>query len=100
VTDQISQSGELLPADDRRDNLVVLKNVRGVELSSIAQCRREVSRLYRLARRGKIKSDEASRLVYVLDKCASLIERGELEQRVRDLETAAQLRTSLPRMDK
>ena len=92
MTDQPSHQGELLPALGERDNLVVLNNRRGVELSSIAACRREVAKIYRLARKGKMRSEEASRLTYVLDKCADLIERGELEQRIRNIETAVNAR--------
>jgi hypothetical protein len=57
-----------------------------IKLSTIADCRREMARVYRDARTAKIDTSEASRLVYMLSQIGKLIETGQLEQRLIELE--------------
>jgi hypothetical protein len=58
----------------------------GLKLASIEDCRREMARVYRDARNGQAETADASRLVYMLTSIAKLIELGELEKRITNLE--------------
>ena len=57
-----------------------------IKLATIEDCRREMARVYRDARTAKIDTSEASRLVYMLSQIGKLIETGQLEQRLIELE--------------
>ena len=57
-----------------------------IKLATIEDCRREIARVYRDARTAKIDTSEASRLVYMLSQIGKLIETGQLEQRLIELE--------------
>lgn len=57
-----------------------------LRLEKIADVKRELSRLYREARRGEITTQTATRLAYLLNMMAQLIETAELEKRVALLE--------------
>ena len=61
-------------------------------LDSLVRVRRELARLYGEARRGQIDALEASRLGNILAVMGRLIEGGELELRVAELEAAAEVR--------
>ncbi len=58
-----------------------------LNLSSAAGVRREMTRVYRDARTGRIDSKDAARLVFVLDRIGKLITAEDLEKRVESLET-------------
>jgi hypothetical protein len=58
-------------------------------LDTLPRCRREAVRLYSDGRRGLITPADCSKLASALNLVASLIERGELEDRVAALEEAA-----------
>ena len=60
-----------------------------LKLASIDDCRREMARVYRDARRGEEDTANASRLVYMLTSIAKMIEIGQLEQRLSTLEDRA-----------
>ena len=55
-------------------------------LTKIEHIRDELARVYRHARAGKIETQEATRLTYILNILAKIIETSELEERVRMLE--------------
>ena len=55
-------------------------------LNSIPRIRDELARVYRDARTGRIPTGEATRLAYILNVMARLIETGELEARIEKLE--------------
>jgi len=57
-----------------------------IKLATIEDCRREMARVYRDARTARIDTSEASRLVYMLSQIGKLIETGQLEQRLIELE--------------
>jgi hypothetical protein len=57
-----------------------------LKLGSIADIKRELARLYREARREEISTQTATRLAYLLNMMAQLIESAELEKRVMALE--------------
>jgi hypothetical protein len=62
------------------------------KLHTIEEVRREMARVYRDARTGAIDAKLGARLAYMLTQIAQLIESGELEKRVRELE-ARQIRS-------
>ena len=55
-------------------------------LDTLPRCRREAARLYADARKGLLPAADASKLAAVLGLVAALIERGELEARLNELE--------------
>lgn len=57
-----------------------------IRLSDLESVRREASAVYRDMRRGAIKTQDGTRLVYVLDRIGHLIEVAQLEQRIAALE--------------
>ncbi|MDD3293084.1 MAG: hypothetical protein PHG20_00140 [Geobacteraceae bacterium] len=59
-----------------------------IALTKMSHIRSELSRLYREARNGKIDLGDATRLTYILQVLAKIIEGGELEQRIEALEAA------------
>lgn len=59
------------------------------KLGSIREIRSELARVYREARSGKIDTGTATRLAYLLDLMARMVERSELEERVANLEGKA-----------
>ena len=56
------------------------------KLGTIREIRAELARVYRKAKSGEIDTTTATRLSYILDLMSRMIERGELEQRIADLE--------------
>ncbi|AEJ02499.1 hypothetical protein Nit79A3_2745 [Nitrosomonas sp. Is79A3] len=57
-----------------------------IKLATIEDCRREMARVYRDARTARIDTQDASRFVYILSQIGKLIETGQLEQRLIELE--------------
>ena len=57
-----------------------------LKLATIDDCRREMARVYREAKTAKLDMADASRLVYMLTSIAKMIEIGQLEQRITQLE--------------
>ena len=57
-----------------------------IKLATIEDCRREMARVYRDARTAQMDSQDASRLVYMLSQIGKLIELGQIEQRLTQLE--------------
>ena len=55
-------------------------------LTKIEHIRDELARVYRHARAGKIETQEATRLTYILNILARIIESSELEERIGALE--------------
>lgn len=55
-------------------------------LGNIREVRREMARVYAEARTGQLRTDVATRLVYILTNLSNLIRDSELEQRVQQLE--------------
>jgi hypothetical protein len=60
------------------------------QLDNLRAVRREMARLYKEARRGTLESQEATRLVFILQAIGRLIEGGEFERRIEILEKQAQ----------
>lgn len=55
-------------------------------LTTIREVRREMAKVYAEARTGELRTDVATRLVYILTQISNLIRDSELEQRVQQLE--------------
>ena len=55
-------------------------------LTCVREVRREMAKVYAEARAGTIRTDTATRLVYILTQLSNLIRDSELEQRVQELE--------------
>ncbi len=73
---------------DGRSGNVVLTPTRTppIKLDSLRHLRDEMGRVYREARAGKIDTQDATRLVFVLGELRKLYEVIELEQRIDALE--------------
>lgn len=55
-------------------------------LTNIREVRREMAKVYAEARTGQLRTDVATRLVYILTQLSNLIRDSELEERVAQLE--------------
>ncbi len=55
-------------------------------LTRLEHVRDELARVYRQARTGKIETQEATRLTYILVALSKVIEISDLEERIRTLE--------------
>lgn len=58
-------------------------------LTTIREIRREMAKVYLEARNGELRTDSATRFVYMLTQLSNLIRDSELEQRVQQLEEAS-----------
>lgn len=72
--------GEHLPANPAR-----LPRLR---LGSIREVRRELIKVYGLAKAGRLPTQDASRLVFMLQALAGMIKDHEIEARVEQLEAS------------
>ena len=57
-----------------------------IKLSPAMDCKREMARVYRDSRQGRIDIQDGTRLVYMLAQIAKLIEVSEFEKRIELLE--------------
>lgn len=60
--------------------------IQSTPLSRLSEVRYELSKLYREARNGKINVSDATRLAYLLQVLAKIIEGSDLERRIEALE--------------
>lgn len=67
-----------------------------IKLQTLEDCRREAARVYREARAGKLDTSEASKLSFMLQGVAKMIEAGQIEKRIEALENG---RPALPAPD-
>jgi hypothetical protein len=61
---------------------------RGPVLESLTDVRREMARVYRHMRHGRIDTQDATRMTYVLSQIAKIIQTAELDARVAAVERA------------
>ena len=61
---------------------------RGPVLETLTDVRREMARVYRQMRHGRIESQDATRMTYVLTQIAKIIQTSELDARVEAVERA------------
>lgn len=57
-----------------------------IKLQTLEDVRREAARVYREARAGKLDTAEASKLSFMLQGIAKMIEAGQIEKRIEALE--------------
>jgi hypothetical protein len=57
-----------------------------LNLKTVDDLRREMGKVYRDARGGRIETGDASRLVFILSQMGKMLELGELERRLIVLE--------------
>ena len=76
--DQQPIEGELISSDPTPK--------KQIRLSSIKDCRRELSKVYSEARCGSVNPQDATRLTYILVAISNMIKDHELEARVQKLE--------------
>jgi hypothetical protein len=57
-----------------------------VKLTTIGEARREIGKLYKLCRSGRMSTQEGTRLVYMLQVLGKMIESESFEQRLVALE--------------
>ena len=69
-------------------SVVVLRTRRGPELATLTDVRREMSRVYRQCRVGKIRPEDGSRYTYMLSQVGKMLELIEIDARVDALERA------------
>lgn len=74
------------PATIDGSTLKPLPAPRRIDLKTLEQVRAEMARIYRDMRQGRIESQDGTRYAYVLDRVAKLIELGDLERRLDQLE--------------
>lgn len=73
---------------EAEQKLVLDPSPRRDRLDSLVDVRREMGRVYRQMRSGKVKPSDGTRLAYVLSMIGKLIESSELQTRLEALEAA------------
>jgi len=68
--------------------LVPTPRRRGPVLETLPDVRREMARVYRQMRHGRIDTQDATRMTYVLTQIAKIIQTTELEARIDAVERA------------
>ncbi len=81
----MSKKASKVPAIHEGQLLVAVPTPQ-LKLATVDDCRREMARVYREAQTAKLDMADASRLVYMLTSIAKMIELGQLEQRITQLE--------------
>ncbi len=81
----MSKKASKVPAIHEGQLLVAVPTPQ-LKLATVDDCRREMARVYREAKTAKLDMADASRLVYMLTSIAKMIELGQLEQRITQLE--------------
>lgn len=71
--------GEVIPAEP---------TAKQIKLVTVMDCKREMARVYRDSRQGRIDIQDGTRLVYMLAQIGKLIEVSEFEKRIEALEKA------------
>jgi hypothetical protein len=73
--------------DGESGNLILAPvRTRPIKLDTLRNIRDEIGRVYREARCGKIQTQDATRLVFVLDKLREVVVDMDLETRLHALE--------------
>ena len=76
------------PQPTRVVALVPTPRRRGPVLETLPDVRREMARVYRQMRHGRIDTQDATRMTYVLTQIAKIIQTAELDARVAAVERA------------
>lgn len=78
------ESGKPVPAP-------LTKRRKHIRLRSIDDVRAQAEQVYRDARNGRIEPSEGTKLMYMLSQITTMIELGDLERRLAELENSQQL---------
>jgi len=91
----VAQNPETAPLNGQQDQGSTAKPSRSrrPDLATLADVRREMGKVYRDMKRTAIKSQDGTRLVYVLSAIGKLIESSDLQERLEALERAIAART-------
>jgi len=87
---EAAREGELmppagtLPASAKPPKVVIVRDL--MKLHSVA---REIGRIYRMVRRGQMRSEEGTKASYILRQLAHVLEVAVVEKRLLELERAA-----------
>ena len=73
--------------------LVPTPRRRGPVLETLPDVRREMARVYRHMRHGRIDTQDATRMIYVLTQIAKIIQTTELDARIEAVERALRMRS-------
>ena len=82
-----SQTPELLPERHLAAVPTPLRK-RAIDLASLTDVRREMSRTYRDMRSGRIDTQDGTRLTYVLGQIGKIVELAEMQPRIEAIERA------------
>jgi hypothetical protein len=87
MSDVAEMSVSTVPKNLAPPNVVLLRT-RGPELSNLTEVRKEMSKVYRLTRKGQINSQEGARYIYMLSQIGKTVEMIDNDQRIEALERA------------
>ena len=82
--DEIAGTKEALVIDAETQTVVATPPK--IDLATAVDVRREMAKVYREMKSGKLDTQDGSRLVYVLDRIGRMIEVSEIERRLAALE--------------
>lgn len=88
MTTEIAPVAPDNPPQRRVVTLLPSPRRRGPVLETLTDVRREMARVYRGMRHGRIDSQDATRMTYVLSQIAKIIQTAELDARVAAVERA------------
>ena len=74
------------PPQSRVVTLIPSPRRRGPVLETLTDVRREMARVYRQMRHGRIDTQDATRMTYVLTQIAKIIQVSELDARIEAVE--------------
>jgi len=81
---QSPESSDLIPSPQQE--VVAPATHRRADLATLTDVRRELGRVYRDMRKGKVASQDGTRYTYVLKVIAELIAQSDVEARIEALE--------------
>ena len=88
MTTEIAPAAPDKPPQRRVVTLLPSPRRRGPVLEALTDVRREMARVYRQMRHGRIDTQDATRMTYVLTQIAKIIQVSELDARIEAVERA------------
>jgi len=92
LSDVMTTENALVPIDKTQTTptlaLLPTPQRRGPVLETLTDVRREMARVYRQMRHGRIDTQDATRMTYVLSQIAKIIETTQLDARIEAVERA------------
>ena len=97
LSDVMTTENALVPIDKTQATptlaLLPTPHRRGPVLETLTDVRREMARVYRQMRHGRIDTQDATRMTYVLTQIAKIIQVSELDARIEAVERALRMRS-------